>query len=73
VVAVALLNDRGEVLMARRTKRQTFAGMWEFPGGKVCLLSCTAHSKAVYRFDQVTLIIDYVQCRWNQKSALNQH
>ncbi|CAL8470735.1 g10277 [Coccomyxa elongata] len=35
VVAVALLNDRGQVLLSRRTERQTFAGMWEFPGGKV--------------------------------------
>lgn len=32
-----MLNDRGQVLLSRRTERQTFAGMWEFPGGKVFL------------------------------------
>lgn len=42
VVAVALLNDRGQVLLAKRTDIQTFAGMWEFPGGKVRPVSCTA-------------------------------
>ena len=35
---MALLDDRGQVLLSRRTERQTFAGMWEFPGGKVCVL-----------------------------------
>lgn len=35
VVAVALLNEKGQVLLAKRTEQQRFAGMWEFPGGKV--------------------------------------
>ena len=35
VVAVALLDDLGRVLAARRTSPPAVAGMWEFPGGKV--------------------------------------
>jgi len=35
VVAVALLDDSGRVLAARRTSPPAVAGMWEFPGGKV--------------------------------------
>ena len=35
VVAVALLNDQGQVLLAQRPAGKWMAGMWEFPGGKV--------------------------------------
>jgi 8-oxo-dGTP diphosphatase len=35
VVAVALLDAEGRVLAARRTSPPAYAGMWEFPGGKV--------------------------------------
>ncbi len=35
VVAVALLNDRGQVLLAQRPAGKWMAGMWEFPGGKI--------------------------------------
>ncbi len=35
VVAVALLNDLGQVLLAQRPADKWMAGMWEFPGGKV--------------------------------------
>jgi len=35
VVAVALLDDRRRVLAARRREPPVYAGMWEFPGGKV--------------------------------------
>lgn len=35
VVAAALVNDRGEVLLAQRPKGKQLAGHWEFPGGKV--------------------------------------
>lgn len=35
VVAVALLNEQGRVLLAQRPETKEFAGMWEFPGGKV--------------------------------------
>lgn len=37
VVAVALLDDQGRVLLAQRLQGKQFAGMWEFPGGKVVL------------------------------------
>lgn len=35
VVAGALINDRGEVLIAQRPQGKSMAGLWEFPGGKV--------------------------------------
>ncbi|WP_163553093.1 (deoxy)nucleoside triphosphate pyrophosphohydrolase [Candidatus Frankia alpina] len=35
VVAVALLDDERRVLAARRCEPRAYAGMWEFPGGKV--------------------------------------
>jgi 8-oxo-dGTP diphosphatase len=35
VVAVALVDGARRVLAARRTSPPAYAGMWEFPGGKV--------------------------------------
>lgn len=35
VVAAALVNDKNEVLLAKRPKGKQLAGSWEFPGGKV--------------------------------------
>lgn len=35
VVAVALINDNDEVLLAQRPQGKRLAGKWEFPGGKV--------------------------------------
>jgi 8-oxo-dGTP diphosphatase len=35
VVAVALVDIDGRVLIARRPEGKTMAGLWEFPGGKV--------------------------------------
>jgi 8-oxo-dGTP diphosphatase len=35
VAAGVLRDDRGRVLIAERTEDHTFAGLWEFPGGKV--------------------------------------
>jgi 8-oxo-dGTP diphosphatase len=35
VVAVALVDPDGRVLIARRPDGKTMAGLWEFPGGKV--------------------------------------
>ena len=37
VAAVALINDAGDVLLAQRPLGRSMAGLWEFPGGKVCL------------------------------------
>lgn len=35
VVAVALYNEHGEILLAQRPKGKALEGLWEFPGGKV--------------------------------------
>lgn len=35
VVAVALLNRAGQVLMQKRREGAVHGGLWEFPGGKV--------------------------------------
>ncbi|MEO0882306.1 MAG: 8-oxo-dGTP diphosphatase MutT [Pseudomonadota bacterium] len=35
VVAAALFNDKGEVLLAQRPEGKSMAGLWEFPGGKI--------------------------------------
>lgn len=35
VVAVALVDADGRVLLAQRPEGKSMAGMWEFPGGKI--------------------------------------
>lgn len=35
VVAIALIDIEGRVLMAKRPNGKSFAGHWEFPGGKL--------------------------------------
>jgi len=35
VVAAALINPAGEILLAQRPEGKRLAGKWEFPGGKV--------------------------------------
>jgi len=35
VVACALVDEDGRVLVARRPEGKAMAGLWEFPGGKV--------------------------------------
>jgi 8-oxo-dGTP diphosphatase len=35
VVCSALINSKGEVLLAQRPEGKRLAGKWEFPGGKV--------------------------------------
>ena len=35
VVAVALIDTDGRVLLAQRPQGKSMAGLWEFPGGKV--------------------------------------
>ncbi|MEO1567928.1 MAG: (deoxy)nucleoside triphosphate pyrophosphohydrolase [Pseudomonadota bacterium] len=35
VVAVALINGDGHILLAQRPPGKSMAGLWEFPGGKV--------------------------------------
>ena len=35
VVAVALINPQGRILLAQRPEGKAMAGLWEFPGGKL--------------------------------------
>ncbi len=35
VVAAALVDEEGRVLIQRRGMHQTHGGLWEFPGGKI--------------------------------------
>lgn len=35
VVAAAIFNQDGEVLLAKRPEGKAMAGLWEFPGGKI--------------------------------------
>jgi len=35
VVAAALYDDQGRILLAQRPPGKAMAGLWEFPGGKV--------------------------------------
>lgn len=35
VVAAALYNPQGEILLAQRPEGKALAGLWEFPGGKL--------------------------------------
>ncbi len=35
VVAVALVDPDGRVLLAQRPPGKQLAGLWEFPGGKI--------------------------------------
>lgn len=35
VVAAAIVNDKGDVLLAQRPAHKALPGSWEFPGGKV--------------------------------------
>ena len=35
VVAAALYNKKGEILLAQRPDGKSMAGLWEFPGGKL--------------------------------------
>ncbi|MEO1641794.1 MAG: 8-oxo-dGTP diphosphatase MutT [Pseudomonadota bacterium] len=35
VVAAAIFNEKGQVLLAQRPPGKKMAGLWEFPGGKI--------------------------------------
>lgn len=35
VVAIALFDEEGRVLLAQRPQGKSMAGLWEFPGGKI--------------------------------------
>ncbi|MGH1399061.1 MAG: (deoxy)nucleoside triphosphate pyrophosphohydrolase [Alphaproteobacteria bacterium] len=35
VAAAAIINDKSQILLAKRPEGKSMAGLWEFPGGKV--------------------------------------
>lgn len=35
VVAAALMDDEGNIMLAQRPEGKSMAGLWEFPGGKI--------------------------------------
>ncbi len=35
VAAAALINEKGDILLAQRPEGKAMAGLWEFPGGKI--------------------------------------
>lgn len=45
VVAVALIDQQQRVLLAQRPEGKAMAGLWEFPGGKVCKHTATPSSE----------------------------
>ena len=47
VVAAALVNEHGEVLLAQRPVGKVLAGRWEFPGGK--MLAGESQTQALQR------------------------
>ena len=35
IPAIALVNNDGRILLAKRPRNKPMAGLWEFPGGKI--------------------------------------
>jgi len=62
VVAAALVNGQGRVLMQQRPAGRDHAGLWEFPGGKV--EAGEAASAALVRelAEELAITLDPAQC-----------
>ena len=59
VVAVALIDPDGRVLLAKRPEGKSLAGLWEFPGGKI--ETCERPEQALIRELKEELSIDVAE------------
>lgn len=63
VVAVALLDSDGRILLARRPEGKSMAGLWEFPGGKVGAQE-SPEAALVRELEEELGIITSPHCLW---------
>ncbi|WP_240624502.1 (deoxy)nucleoside triphosphate pyrophosphohydrolase [Aurantiacibacter odishensis] len=61
VVALALFDDEGRLLMQQRPVGKHHAGMWEFPGGKVEPFEKPANALVREIAEELSLAIDPAQ------------
>ena len=62
-----IVNQKGDCLLSRRPEGKTFAGFWEFPGGKI--EPSESAQEALVRELQEELNIDVINCwPWFQRS-----
>ncbi len=57
VAAIALINEKNEILMAQRPAGKEFAGLWEFPGGKVEIGETPENALIREVFEELNIII----------------
>ncbi|MCI4645847.1 MAG: (deoxy)nucleoside triphosphate pyrophosphohydrolase [Hyphomonadaceae bacterium] len=58
VVAAALYNGQGEILLAQRPKGKTLEGLWEFPGGKVDPQETPEMALARELYEELAIMVD---------------
>jgi 8-oxo-dGTP diphosphatase len=58
VVAVALIDGSGKVLVQQRPAGKPMAGLWEFPGGKVEDGELMEHALARELHEELDIIVD---------------
>lgn len=58
VVAVALIDDAGRILVQRRPEGKQMAGLWEFPGGKVEPGEVVEHALARELGEELGIAVD---------------
>ena len=63
VVAAALIDREGRVLLAERPAGKNMAGLWEFPGGKIAANE-TAEQALVRELDEELGIKTSTGCLW---------
>ena len=57
VVAAALVNEEGSLLLSRRPPGKMMAGMWEFPGGKVEAGETPEEALCRELFEEITIAV----------------
>jgi mutator protein MutT len=63
-VALALVHDERGWLVSRRSDGRVFAGLWEFPGGKI-EIGETPHLAAVREvWEETGLVVEPVELLW---------